>query len=283
MRRPFSITLPHGTSLTLGQRTLIVGVLNVTPDSFSDGGLHLDPLKAIDRALQMESEGADIVEVGGESTRPGARRLDQSEELDRVMPVLKAIVSRLNVPVSIDTYKSGVAEVAVDAGVSIVNDVSALRFDPAVADVTARTGAALVLMHMRGTPETMQKLEPSPDILPEIERELSRSIVVAEKRGVKREQIILDPGIGFGKTLEQNLEILNRLEEFDRLGLPIMIGTSRKSFIGRLTGNPEDQRLFGTAASITAAILRGAHFIRVHDVKEMAEVARVSDAIAAQE
>ena len=266
--------------MVLGERTLVVGVLNVTPDSFSDGGRYIDPSRAVERALEMEGEGADIIEIGGESTRPGAARLDSEDELARVMPVLRGVAGRLRVPVAIDTYRSQVAEAAVSNGASIINDVSALRFDPAVADVAAREGAALVLMHMRGEPATMQKMEPSRDIFAEIETELTKAISSAEARGVNRSRIVVDPGIGFGKTLDQNLEILNHLDRLASLELPVMIGTSRKSFIGKITGRPEDDREFGTAATVTIAIIRGAHFIRVHDVRQMVEVAKLADAIA---
>ena len=265
--------------MELGARTIVVGVLNVTPDSFSDGGQNLHPSRAIDRALEMESEGADIIEVGGESTRPGATRLSGEEELSRVLPVLRGVAGRLRVPIAIDTYKSEVAAAAAAEGASIINDISALRFDPALADVAAREHAALVLMHMRGDPATMQKIEPSPDIFAEIEADLTEAIRAAQSRGVNRDKMIIDPGIGFGKTLEQNLAILNHLERFDSFNLPLMIGTSRKSFIGRITGHPEDGRAFGSAASIAIAILRGAHLVRVHDVKQMVEAARIADAI----
>jgi dihydropteroate synthase len=282
MRNRFTLDLEKRT-LVLGEKTLVVGVLNVTPDSFSDGGRYLDAGRAIERAFEMESAGADIVEIGGESSRPGAPPVGLQEEIDRIEPVLKAIVPGLSVPVSVDTYKSRVVEIALECGAALINDVSALRFDPSLAGVVARRNAGLILMHMRGTPADMQTLEPARDILSEIEADLSEAVSKAETRGVPRSRIILDPGIGFGKTLEQNLLILNQLQRLARLGLPIMIGTSRKSFIGRLTGKPAGERLFGTAASVTAAILRGAHLIRVHDVAEMVEVARITDAIAAQE
>jgi dihydropteroate synthase len=277
MRKAFVIKLRDGVSISLGERTIVVGVLNVTPDSFSDGGLTFEPGRAIARALEMESEGADVVEVGGESTRPGSARLPARDELSRVLPVLRGLAGRLRVPIAIDTYKSEVASAAIAEGASIVNDVSALRFDPRVADVAQREGAALVLMHMRGEPGTMQMLAPSPDIFAEIESDLDVAIRLAEARGVGRDQIIVDPGIGFGKTLEQNLAIINHLDRLEALGLPLMIGTSRKSFIGRLTGRAEAERVMGTSASVAAAIIRGAHIIRVHDVRQMVEVARVID------
>ena len=281
MRKQFSLELGDGLVLELGKRTLVVGVLNVTPDSFSDGGRNFEPARAVEGALEMEREGADIVEIGGESTRPGASRVQVSEELSRVMPVLARLAGRLRVPISIDTYKSEVARQALDAGACIVNDVSALRFDPAVADAVAGSNAALVLMHMRGEPATMQKIESSPDIFAEITRDLDAATQVAGNRGVARRQLVIDPGIGFGKTLEQNLAVINHLERFESFELPLMIGTSRKSFIGSLVGQPESDRLFGTAASIALAIVRGAHIVRVHDVREMVEVARITDAVLA--
>jgi dihydropteroate synthase len=279
MRRTYTIALKDGRTIEVGKRTIVVGVLNVTPDSFSDGGLSFEPARAVDHALEMESEGADIVEIGGESTRPGASPLSIDEELSRVLPVLKNLAGRLQAAIAIDTYKSAVAEAAISEGASIINDVSALRFDPAIADVAARQQAGLALMHMRGTPATMQKIEPSHDIFAEIESDLGAALQLAESRGVNRNQIVIDPGIGFGKTLEQNLAIINHLKRFGSFDLPLMIGTSRKSFIGRLTGRREQERVFGTAASVAAAIIRGAHIVRVHDVKEMIEVARVTDAL----
>jgi dihydropteroate synthase len=279
MRKPYVLKLRDGREIKLGGRTIIIGVLNITPDSFSDGGQNLDPARATARALEMESQGADIIEIGGESTRPSAAALSAGEELARVAPVLRGLRDQLRVPLSIDTYKSEVARAALDLGAAIINDVSALRFDPFLADVAARERALLVLMHMRGDPATMQKIEPSRDIFAEIEADLGTAIETAESRGVSRERLIIDPGIGFGKTLDQNLALLNRLDRFEGFGLPLMIGTSRKSFIGKLTGRPEGDRVMGTAASVALAIARGAHIARVHDVKEMAEVAKIADAI----
>ncbi|HXU38485.1 MAG TPA: dihydropteroate synthase [Blastocatellia bacterium] len=279
MRKVFTLELPGGRTIELGKRTALIGVLNITPDSFSDGGQNFEPARAIDRALELESEGADILEVGGESTRPGATRLPVHKELERVMPVLSGLAGRLRIPIAIDTYKSEVAAAAVERGVAIINDVSALRFDPALADVAARTGAILVLMHMRGEPANMQKIEPSADIFAEIETDLAQAIRQAESRGVRHNQIIVDPGIGFGKTLEQNLAIINHLDRFESFGLPLMIGTSRKSFIGKLTRREASDRLFGTAASVAASIIRGAHIVRVHDVSQILDVVRVTDAL----
>ncbi|MEN3335605.1 MAG: dihydropteroate synthase [Blastocatellia bacterium] len=281
MRKPFRIALRDGRALELGRRTLVVGVLNVTPDSFSDGGLHYEPGLAVERALQMQTDGADIIEVGGESTRPGSERISAGDELARIAPVLKGLGKQLRIPIAVDTYKSDVARAAVDLGASLLNDVSALRFDPKIAEVAAQARAALVLMHMRGEPATMQKLAPSRDIFAEIQNDLNIALREAEARGVERQRIILDPGIGFGKTLEQNLAILNHLDRFEPFNLPLMIGTSRKRFIGRLTGRAESERVYGTAATVAAAILRGAHLIRVHDVREIVDVVRVTDAICA--
>ena len=281
MRKKFRLNLPNGSSITLGERTVIVGVLNVTPDSFSDGGLNFDPIRAVDRALELESEGADIVEIGGESTRPGSERVTVEEELSRVMPVLRKLCGRIRVPIAIDTYKSEVAAEAIAQGVSIVNDVSALRFDPTLAAVVARERAALVLMHMRGEPATMQRTAPSLDIFSEIKSDFEQAIRLAESQGVRRDQLIIDPGIGFGKTLDQNLAILNHLDRFEEFNLPLMIGTSRKSFIGRIVDSHQSERTFGTAASVAIGIVRGAHLVRVHDVKQMVEVSRVADAISA--
>jgi dihydropteroate synthase len=283
MRREFTLRLRDGRSLVLGRRTVVAGVLNVTPDSFSDGGENYDPGRAIERAFEIEAEGADILEVGGESTRPGAAPASFDVELARVLPVLGGISGRLRIPIAIDTYKTRVAQAALDLGASIINDVSALRFDEGLAPLAARERAALVLMHMRGEPATMQQVTPSAGIFQEIEADLSVAVATALEAGVNRDLLVVDPGIGFGKTLEQNLEIINKLDRLNAFELPVMIGTSRKGFIGKLTGGPADQRVFGTAASVAAAIIRGAHIIRVHDVKEMIDVVRVTDAIVANE
>jgi dihydropteroate synthase len=281
MRRRFTIATGQDRTLELGRQTAVVGVLNLTPDSFSDGSEYSDFDAAIDRALEMEAEGADIVEIGAESTRPGASAVPADVELSRLLPVLERLAPRLRVPIAIDTYKSQVARVAIGLGAQVINDVSALRFDPELAEVAAATNAVLALMHMRGTPEIMQKMEPSPDILADIERDLADAVRRAGTAGVPANRIILDPGIGFGKTLEQNLEIINGLGRLSNLGYPLMLGTSRKGFIGKLTGQPANQRQFGTAATVAAAILNGAHLVRVHDVKEMIDVVRVADALVA--
>lgn len=271
-----------GQTLPIGERTLIMGVLNVTPDSFSDGAQFLSPDKALAHAEQMIADGADILDIGGESTRPGADLMAPEEELQRILPVIEELTKRTSVPVSIDTTKALVARAALDAGAAIVNDISALRFDFHIADEVARSGAGLVLMHSRGTPATMQRLPPVANVLEEVTNSLSSSIAMAERRGVKRESIVIDPGIGFGKTQEQNIELIARLDRLAHFfpDFPILIGTSRKSFIGRLLGNaPVTDRLHGTMASVTSAVLRGAHIVRVHDVKAAVETVRIADAI----
>jgi dihydropteroate synthase len=269
-------------SLPLGDRTLVMGILNVTPDSFSDGGKYLPLDRALAQAEQMISDGADIIDVGGESTRPGAGTIPSDEELRRVMPVIESLAKISSVPISIDTTKSEVAHAALEAGAEIVNDISALRFDYRIADEAARTGAGLVLMHSRGTPATMHRLPPVPDVLSEVIASLTSSVTMAERRGVNRESIVLDPGIGFGKSLDQNLELIAKLDQIAaHFGdLPILVGASRKSFIGRLLdGAKEDERIYGTMAAVTAATLNGASLVRVHDVKEAVETLRIADAI----
>lgn len=273
--------------MPIAQRTLIMGILNVTPDSFSDGGHFLDLNHALAHAEQMISAGADIIDVGGESTRPGGEPVTIEEELERVIPVIETLVQRTPVPISVDTTKSEVARAALDAGAAIVNDISALRFDFYVADAAARAGAGLVLMHSRGTPATMHRLPPAADIMSEVTHSLRASTNMAERRGVKRESIVIDPGIGFGKSQEQNLELIARLDQLLTAfpEYPLLIGTSRKSFIGRIladadgTPAPAQDRLYGTMASITVAILKGARIVRVHDVKAAVETVRVVDQI----
>ncbi len=271
-----------GRILPIGTRTLIMGVLNVTPDSFSDGAQFLAPDKALAHAEQMIADGADIIDVGGESTRPGADLISPEDELQRVLPVIKELTKTISVPISIDTTKAVVARAALEAGAAIVNDISGLRFDFHIADEVAKSGAGLVLMHSRGTPATMQRLPPMANALEEVTSSLRSSVAMAERRGVKRESIVIDPGIGFGKTQEQNIELIARLDRLARAfpDFPVLIGTSRKSFIGRLLDDaPATNRLHGTMASITAAVLGGAHIVRVHDVKAAAETVRIADAI----
>lgn len=259
-----------------------MGVLNVTPDSFSDGGQFFSFDQAIAQAEQMISEGADIVDVGGESTRPGSEFVSEEEELRRVIPLIERLAAKGSVPISIDTTKSSVARAALVAGAEIVNDISGLRFDPEIADEAANAGAGLVLMHSRGTPKDMQQLPPVADIMSEVIKGLSDSVALAEQHGVARQALVIDPGIGFGKTVAQNCELIANLDQIARAfpDLPIMIGTSRKSFIGKLLdGAPADERLYGTIASTVASVLNGAHMVRVHDVTAALEAVKVVDAI----
>jgi dihydropteroate synthase len=282
-RRKFRLRLPS-RALVLGERTLVMGVLNVTPDSFSDGGLFLDPEAAVARASAMEAAGADIIDIGGESTRPGSNGISADEELRRVLPVIERLRGKIGIPISVDTSKAQVAEAAAAAGAEIVNDVTALRNDPRIAEVARRRKLPLILMHMRGEPATMQKKPFARDVLRDVTQGLRQAVAIALRAGVAKPQMILDPGIGFGKSYEQNCELLARLPELARLGFPILVGTSRKSFIGGALKRewrtlPGNERIWGTAATVAASILKGAHIVRVHDVAEMAQVAQVSDAI----
>ena len=272
-------------TLAVGGRTLIMGVLNVTPDSFSDGGQFYGLERAVAHAEEMLYEGADIIDVGGESTRPGGASVTTEVELRRILPVVEGVLAQLpDALISVDTTKAEVARAALDAGAEIINDISALRFDERLADEAARYGAGLVLMHSRGTPATLHGLPPVADILPEVTESLRRSIELAEQRGVSRRSIAIDPGIGFGKSQAQNLELLARLDKLaaEFAEFPLLVGTSRKSFIGRLLGDaPVEERLHGTMATVAAAILGGANIVRVHDVRAAFETARVADAIRA--
>jgi dihydropteroate synthase len=252
----------------------------MTPDSFSDGGRYIDMGLAVERACRMAEEGADIVDIGGESSRPGSEAVPLDEELKRVIPVIEAIASKISVPVSIDTYKAEVARRAIDAGASIVNDISGLRFDHGMAKLVAERRVPVILMHIRGTPRDMQKSPGYEALIPEIMDYLRTSIRIAEEAGIDGSNIVIDPGIGFGKTSEDNLRILKDLAEFEALQKPILVGVSRKAFIGRILDDAAtDQRLEGTAAAVSIAIMNGANIIRVHDVKEMAKAAKVADAI----
>lgn len=262
------------------QRTVVMGILNVTPDSFYDGGRYAQPEMAVQRALQMVEEGADMLDIGGESTRPGSQPVSEEEELHRVLPVIEAVREQVDVPISIDTTKSRVAERALQAGACMVNDISGLGFDPRMAEVVAKHGALCCIMHIQGTPQTMQQNPHYDDVVRDISRYFAERLALAERAGIPREHIWLDPGIGFGKTVEHNLDILRRLREFTVFGLPLLVGTSRKSFIGKVLGDlPPEQRLEGTAATVAIAIMNGANAVRVHDVKEMVRVARMTDAV----
>ena len=265
--------------IRLGDQTKLMGVLNITPDSFSDGGRFLDPGLAEARALVMEREGADLIDIGGESTRPGSQSVSVREEIHRVLPVLKRLSKKINVPISIDTTKSVVARAALDLGVNIINDVSAMRFDKKMASIVARYKASLVLMHMKGTPAKMQDSPVYDDVVGEVISFLADAVKRAEDAGVDADKIIVDPGIGFGKGPGHNLEILGRLSALKSLGRPIMVGVSRKRFIGRILNAEVKERAWGTAAAVCMSIANGAGIVRVHDVNEMAQAAKVADAI----
>ncbi|GIV20816.1 MAG: dihydropteroate synthase [Armatimonadota bacterium] len=270
----------HRLRQTVRQRTVVMGILNVTPDSFYDGGRYAQVEAAVQRALQMVEEGADILDIGGESTRPGSQPVPEEEELHRVLPVIEAVRERTDTPISIDTTKSRVAERALQAGACMVNDISGLGFDPRMAEVVAQHGALCCIMHIQGTPQTMQQNPQYEDVVRDISRYFEQRLAMAERAGIPREHIWLDPGIGFGKRVEHNLEILRRLREFTVFGLPLLIGTSRKSFIGKVLGDlPPEERLEGTAATVAIAIMNGANAVRVHDVRAMVRVARMTDAV----
>ena len=281
LRRRFTMALSAGRTLVLGERTLVMGVINVTPDSFSDGGQLLDPSVAIEAGVQMAQDGADLIDVGGESTRPGAAALDEAEERRRVLPVIEGLVARVQTPISIDTYKASIAEAALGAGAALVNDVSGLRYEPALADVVARSGAPIVLMHTRGRSQQMYEQASYTDVVGEVLDELRESMAFATTSGIAAERIILDPGLGFAKDAAQSCEVLARFDEFAELGRPLLAGPSRKSFITRAVGArvPPAERDWATAAAVTAAVLAGAHIVRVHAVRQMLQVVRVADEI----
>jgi len=276
---PVRVLRCRGREIALGERTIVMGILNLTPDSFSGDGLAGNVSLAVERARQMVEDGAHVLDVGGESTRPGAEPVGLEEELARVLPVIERLTAELDVPVSIDTYKSAVAREALARGAAIVNDISGLHADEDMAKTAADAGAAVIVMHIQGTPRDMQANPRYADVIGEISDYLAEGIARAEAAGIARDQIVVDPGIGFGKKLEHNLEILRRLREFRSLGCPVLVGTSRKSMIGAILDLPPDQRVEGTAATVALAIAAGADMVRVHDVKEMARVARVADAI----
>jgi len=256
-----------------------MGILNVTPDSFFDGGFHFHLDEAIEHGLSMASEGADIIDVGGESTRPFSDPLPLEEELRRVIPVIKALSQHIDIPISIDTYKSEVARQAIEGGASMVNDISALRFDPAMAALVAEAGVPIILMHMKGTPQDMQVSPTYEDLLGEILQFLSNAVQKASACGIRRENIIVDPGIGFGKSFDDNLKIIRELHVFSSLGQPVLVSTSNKSFVGHVLGLPVESRETGTMATIAAAVMNGADIIRAHNVKAARETVRMIDAI----
>jgi dihydropteroate synthase len=293
-RKIFRLKLGKQT-LLLGKRTLLMGVLNVTPDSFSDGGKFFRPQRAIEHALAMQRAGADIIDIGAESTRPGSAGTSSAEQLRRLQPVLQGLLGKLKIPISIDTRRATVAEMALRFGATLINDVSGLRHNPRIAELAARHRVPLILMHMRGEPRTMQETPFARDALREVTQGLRASIAKARRAGVPRSQIIIDPGFGFGKSFEQNYELLDRLPQLAKLGYPLLVGTSRKGFIGatltqikcpttsaaKTRGSSfsvsPTERIWATAATVAASILRGAHVVRVHDVAEMLQVAAVAD------
>lgn len=280
-RRRFTLALPGGLSLALGERTLVMGVINVTPDSFSDGGARFDPAHAIEAGVRMADEGADLLDIGGESTRPGAEPLSPDEERRRVLPVIEGLLSRVTVPLSIDTYKASTAEAALAAGAAMVNDVSGLRYEPDLAGIVARAGAAIVLMHTRGRSKDMYRQASYHEVVDEVLDELRESIAFATGAGIRKEAIVVDPGLGFAKEAAHSYEVLARLGEFSELGRPVLAGPSRKSFLARPLGKdvPPAGRDWATAGAVAAAVLAGAHIVRVHAVAEMIQVVRVSDEI----
>jgi dihydropteroate synthase len=258
-----------------------MGIVNVTPDSFSDGGRFLDPHKALVHAMDLVEQGADMLDVGAESSRPGAYPVDAEEELRRLLPLIASLAKRVAIPISVDTMKARVAQAAIDAGASIVNDVTALRFDPEMASVVARTEAGVVLMHMQGMPETMQQAPQYEEVVPEVCAFFEARLSAAEQAGIAKNRIVLDPGIGFGKLQEHNLELLNRLSAFSVLNRPILVGVSRKAFLGKILDRPVRDRIWGTAAAVALAVDRGAAILRVHDVAEMMDVVKVASAMKA--
>ena len=268
-------------TLELGRRTLVMGILNITPDSFSDKGRYFSPEAAVDRSWQIAEEGADILDIGGESTRPGSQAVSADEELRRVIPTLKALAAgpKYPIPISIDTTKVEVAKASLECGASIINDISSLQMSPGIGPEAAKFHAGLILMHMRGDPSNMQTIPPSEDILGDIDVWARDAVSRAQNSGAAPDQIVLDPGIGFGKTAAQNMEILRNLDRLAAAGFPILVGTSRKSFISSLLKKPANELILGTGASVATSIIFGAHIVRVHDVAAMRQVADVTDGI----
>ena len=266
--------------LDLAKKTHVMGILNITPDSFSDGGMHFDAQTAISSGVQMVNDGADIIDIGGESTRPGSEPVPIEEELRRTIPVIEELSQKISVPISIDTYKAEVARQALAAGAAIVNDISGLRFDPEMPKIVAQYAVPVVMMHIKGRPRDMQQNPVYQALIPEIMDYFRISIRLARKFGIPDHMMIIDPGIGFGKTFDHNLEILNNLEQFILLEKPLLVGPSRKAFLGKiLDGAPSSERREGTAAAVAVSVMKGANIVRVHDVKEMAKVVKVVDAI----
>lgn len=265
-----------GKSVLNFNRTLIIGILNITPDSFSDGGLFLDKENAFRHAIQIVRDGADIIDIGGESSRPGSEPISVKEELNRVLPVIKGLAKKITVPISIDTYKQEVAEECIKAGACMINDITGLRNQEMI-NVAVKYNVPVIIMHMQGMPKTMQKAPKYKNVVKDIMQFLKKQINIAEKKGIK--DIIIDPGIGFGKTTLHNFEIIRNLKQFKKLGRPILIGPSRKSFLGNITGLPVNQRLEATLAAVTACVMNGANIVRVHDVKECKRAVMIADVI----
>ena len=281
-RRRFTIPLSGGRSLVLGERTLVMGIINVTPDSFSDGGQLLDTSAAIDAGVRMVEEGADLLDIGGESTRPGAQPTPEGEDRRRIIPVIKALAERVQVPISVDTYKASTADAALSAGASLVNDVSGLRYEPDLAAVVARHGVPIVLMHTRGRSRDMYQQAVYSEVVDEVLDEVRESIAFAAGAGIPKEHMLVDPGLGFAKEAPHSFEVLARLHQFAELGRPVVVGPSRKTFLTRPLARREVDvaaRDWATTAAITAAVLCGAHIVRVHAVRELADVVRVADEI----
>ncbi len=278
MRKEYSLQV-NGKNHTLGRRTWIMGVINVTPDSFSDGGLYFDKDRAVERGLELESEGADIIDVGGESTKPGSEPIAAEEELRRILPVISALKKRTSSLISVDTTKSEVARAALDKGADIINDISSFRFDSGMLSLAAQRKTPVILMHMKGVPKTMQDNPFYEDVLLEVKAFFKKKIEEAHQSGIKKEKIIIDPGIGFGKRLKDNLTLINRLQTFEDLDRPILVGVSRKSFIGKILNAQPGARLEGTIASAILSMVNGAHILRVHDVAAVKKAVLVAEAI----
>ncbi len=269
------------TTLTLGRRTAIMGILNVTPDSFSDGGQYFDPARAIARGVEMEQEGADVIDIGGESSRPGSEAIPEEEEIRRVVPAIEGVAKTVRIPISVDTYRSGVARRAIEAGAQIVNDISSFRFDARMPDVVNGARCGIVLMHSRGDRDALHKQPQMPDPLAEVAAGLSSAVNTAVTAGIAAESIVVDPGIGFGKAAKESVAILKSLEVFSKIGYPLLVGTSRKSFIRLLTSDSEQEgRTWGTAATVVVAIMNGAHIVRVHDIRQTRILADVADRLS---
>lgn len=269
-----------GQTISFGDRPLLMGIVNVTPDSFFDGGRFLDPQAAVAHAWRLVEEGADLLDIGAESTRPASVPVEETEERRRLIPVVTAVAKAVSVPISVDTSKAVVAKAAIDAGAVMVNDVTALRGDPAMVDAIVVSGVGVVLMHMQGTPQTMQKAPQYHDVVEEVEDFLAERVRFALERGIAKNQIMLDPGIGFGKTLAHNLDLLAQLRTFTKLGFPLLVGPSRKGFIGELVEQSVQDRAWGTAGAVALAVEQGAHVLRVHDVAGMKDVVKVAAAIS---